>query len=152
MRPEQRLSVPTVNYLLWPEPRRLLKEFIDTGDGELALLNSNGDPLWVDHIDEDGKYSKSDNIKNAFARLTRKLEIRKPLKSLKKTLSSKLRDSERFNGLEDLCLGHAPQKMSDRHYTSAPQTLFDTAVCWLAEQYGFQPTHVEKAVSFNPSV
>ena len=128
-------AVPTVNYLLWPETLKLLKEFVDHGEGELAMLNSNGTPLWSESL-SNGKYHKSDNIKNAFDRLRKKLGITKPPKSLKKTSSSKIRDNERFNGLEDLFLGHAPQKMSDKHYASALQTLFDKAICWLAGQYG----------------
>lgn len=32
-------SVPTVNYLLWPETLRLMKQFADRGDGDLVLLN-----------------------------------------------------------------------------------------------------------------
>jgi hypothetical protein len=64
------------------------------------------------------------------------LGLPKPLKSLKKTSSSKLRDHEKFNGLEDLFLGHAPQKMSDKHYTTAPQKLLDSAIRWLASEYG----------------
>lgn len=92
-------SVPTVNYLLWPETVQLLKQFVDQGEGDLALLNANGSSLWSEQFDSDGKYGKSDNIKNAFDRLKSKLKITKPLKSFKKTSSSKLRENERFNGL-----------------------------------------------------
>ncbi len=129
-------SVPTVNYLLWPETVQLLKQFIDQGEGDLALLNANGSSLWSEQFDSDGKYGKSDNIKNAFDRLKSKLKITKPLKSFKKTSSSKLRENERFNGLEDLFLGHAPQKMSDKHYTTTPQKRLDAALGWLALEYG----------------
>lgn len=129
-------SVPTVNYLLWPETLTLLKKFMDDGDSELAIMNSNGSSLWSEQLNEKGKYGKADNIKSAFFRLKKKLGITKPLKSLKKTSSSKLRDNERFNGLEDLFLGHAPQKMSDKHYTTTPQKRLDAALSWLALEYG----------------
>jgi integrase len=129
-------SVPTVNYLLWPDTVALLKQFQNTGDDPLALVNANGSALWAEQLDLEGKYGKSDNIRNAFSRLTSKVGLTKPLKSLKKTSSSKLRDNERFNGLEDLFLGHAPQKMSDKHYTAAPQKLLDSAIRWLASEYG----------------
>jgi len=128
-------SVPTVNYLLWPATLTLLKQFMDDGESRLALLNSNGSPLWTERYGENGKYSKTDNIKNAFDRLKKELKINKPLKSFKKSSATKLRGNERFNGLEDLFLGHAPQKMSDKHYTAVPLQLLDTAISWLAEQY-----------------
>ncbi len=131
-------SVPTVNYLLWHETAKLLKEFFNQNDGDRALVNGNGTPLWSEQLDAEGNYGKCDNIRTAFFRLTKKLGITKPLKSLKKTSSSKLRDNERFNGIEDLFLGHAPQKMSDKHYTTAPQKLFDAAITWLASEYGFE--------------
>ena len=102
-------------------------------------MNSNGTPLLSERNDESGKFKKTDNIKNAFDRLKTKLDIAKPLKSFKKSSASRLRDSDRFNGLEDLFLGHAPQKMSGRHYTTPPQGLLDAAICWLAEQYGLEP-------------
>jgi len=133
-------SVPTVNYLLWPETLSLLKQFMDHGNSSLALLNSSGSPLWKERYGENGKYCKTDNIKNAFDRLKKDLNIDKPLKSLKKSSSTKLRDNDRFNGLEDLFLGHAPQKMSDKHYTTPPQQLLDTAISWLAVQYKLEPS------------
>lgn len=128
--------MPTVNYLLWPDTTALLERFLNHRDGPLALINAHGTSLRVEQFDAQGNYAKSDNIKNAFFRLTQKLGLKKPLKSLKKTSSCKLRDNERFNGLEDLFLGHAPQKMSDKHYTMAPQRLLDSAIRWLASEYG----------------
>lgn len=135
-------SVPTVNYLLWPETVKLLQEYFNQGDSERAILNSNGSVLWSEQLNAEGRYSKTDNIKNAYFRLARKLGLTKPLKSLKKTSSSKLRDNERFNGVEDLFLGHAPQKMSDKHYTTAPQKLLDAAICWLATEYGLEAPQI----------
>jgi len=129
-------NVPTVNYLLWPETLRLLvQERNPIGDG-LVLLNSNGAPLWTEEIGPGGKYRKTDNIKNAFERLRKELMITKPLKSLKKTSATKIRNHEKFHGLEGLFLGHAPQSMSDKHYTQAPLDLLDQAIRWLGSEYG----------------
>ena len=136
-------NVPTVSYLLWPETLRLLKAHHDNGNGEYALLNSNNMPLWTEHYHENGKYRKTDNIKNAFDRLKARTSISKPLKAFKKSSASKLRDSEKYNGVEDLFLGHAPQKMSDKHYTTTPQRLLDSAICWLAAEYGLESPSVE---------
>ena len=32
--------------------------------------------------------------------------------------------------------GHAPQKMSDKHYTKTPEKLLDQAIQWAGKQYG----------------
>lgn len=129
-------NVPTVNYLLWPETCRLLGHERNSSTEGLVLLNSNASPLWSEEIGPNGKYKKTDNIKNAFDRLRKKLKIEKPLKSLKKTSATKIRGHETFHGLEGLFLGHAPQSMSDRHYTQVPQALLDQAIRWLGTEYG----------------
>ena len=67
--------------------------------------------------------------------LCKKIGIKKPLKSFKKTSASLLRGEERFQNLEDLFLGHAPKKISDKHYTEVPARLLDKATTWLEEQY-----------------
>ena len=131
-------TVPTVNYLLWPETFHLLQQERSSESADRLLLNSNGSPLCAESIDEDDKYQKTDNIKNAFDRLRKKVNIKKPLKSLKKTSASLLRGDERFQGLDGLFLGHAPQSMSDKHYTLAPTKLLDRAITWLRRQYDIQ--------------
>lgn len=77
-------SVPTVNYLLWTDTVTLLNELLNQGNGELALVNANGSALWAEQLDAEGNYGKTYNIRNAFFRLTGKLGLTKPLKSLKK--------------------------------------------------------------------
>ena len=106
------------------ETFRLLKQQRDAKSKSRVLSNTNGSPIWSEEITKDGKYKKTDNVKHAFDRLRKVAEIEKPLKSLKKTLASLLRNSGTFSGLEGLFLGHAPQSMSDRHYSQVPQTLF----------------------------
>jgi len=129
-------SVPTVRYRLWPETLRLLKQERSDNDSERVLLNESGKPLWHESVDDDGKLTKMDNVRSAFARLQKKTKINKPLKSLKKTSASLIRSHEGYASLESLFLGHAAQSMSDRHYAQAPQTLLDEAVNWLRGQYG----------------
>ncbi len=101
----------------------------------LTLLNANYSPLWIETLRTNGKYKKTDNVKNAFDRLRKKEGINKPLKSFKKTSATLVKGNERFNGLEDLFLGHAPKKMSDKHYTQVPGKLLDQAILWLETQY-----------------
>ena len=84
----------------------------------------------------DGKYKKTDGIKNAFHRLNQTTDINKPLKSLKKTSATLIRGNQKYASLESLFLGHAPQSMADKHYAAAPQELLDEAITWLGEQYG----------------
>lgn len=152
-------NVPVVNYKLWAETFRLLQQERNPKSPDRVLTNSNGSPLWVEEMTKDGKYRKMDNVKNAFDRLRKvektekpskarkkksvktkekalKATIAKPLKSLKKTSASLLRDNAKFASLEDLFLGHAPQKMSDKHYAQVPHKLLDQAIQWLGKQYG----------------
>lgn len=129
-------NVPIVNYILWPETLRLLIQERAANSKDRVLLNSHGTPILWDEINKDGQYKKNDNVKNAFERLRKKLKIEKPLKSLKKTSATLLRDNERFHGLEGLFLGQAPQAMSDKHYTHVPQNLLDRAIQWLGQELG----------------
>ncbi len=129
-------NVPVVNYKLWGETFRLLQQERAADSTDRVLLNFNGSAIWTEQINGEGKYQKTDNVKSAFDRLRKVVKIEKPLKSLKKTSASLLRDNANFSNLEKLFLGHAPQSMSDRYYTQVPQTLFDQAIAWLGQEFG----------------
>lgn len=129
-------NVPVVNYKLWPEALRLLRQERAAESEDRVLLNANGSPLWSEEITDDDKYQKADNVKSAFGRLQEKTKITKPLKSFKKTSATLLRDNEKYSGLAGLFLGHAPQGMADRHYVQVPQGLLDQAIEWLGKEYG----------------
>jgi integrase len=129
-------NVPVVNYVLWPETIRLLRQERAAESQDRVLLNSNGSAIWSEKIVDGGKYQKTDNVKNAFDRLRKTKNIDKPLKSLKKTSATLLRNNRGFSGLESLFLGHAPQSMADKHYAGVPQELLDQAVTWLGQEYG----------------
>jgi integrase len=128
-------KVPTVNYLLWPDTFRLLVQERNQASSGRVLVNANGSPLCTQTMEPDSKFKRTDNVKNAFDRLKNKVDIKKPLKSLKKTSATLLRGNERFQGLEGLFLGHAPQTMSDKHYTQVPGKLLDQAIAWLERHY-----------------
>ncbi|HCO23643.1 MAG TPA: hypothetical protein DIT97_11515 [Gimesia maris] len=132
-------GVPTVNYLLWPETLKLLRKYQNDSESERFLLNNKGAPLLSESINKNQKYQKSDNIKCVFDRFRKKVGINKPLKSLKKTSASRLRNNVSYNSLVDLYLGHAPQSMSERHYATHPQELFDSAISWLAAEFKLDP-------------
>ena len=91
-------------------------------------------PLLTEELEASGAYRKTDNVKNAFDRLRKKLKLKKSLKSLKKTSATLIRGNERFQGLEGLFLGHAPQSMADKHCAQVPQALLDEALRWLGTQ------------------
>lgn len=126
--------MPEVNYLLWTETLKLLKQEHKPNSIGRVLVNANGAPLCTERVGDDGKFKRTDNIKNAFDRLKKKIDLSKPLKSLKKTSASLLRGNEKYQGLEGLFLGHAPKSMSDKHYTAVPEKLFDEAISWLATE------------------
>ena len=87
-------NVPVVNYLLWPETLRLLEqERTDENQGRV-LHNANGSALCTEVLTADGKYKKTDNVKNAFDRLRKKEGIDKPLKSFKKTSATLVKGDE----------------------------------------------------------
>jgi len=129
-------NVPEVDYLLWPETIRLLRQERDAKSSDRVLLNSNGSPIWSEKLGDDGKYYKTDNVKNAFDRLRKTKGIHKPLISLKKTSASLLRNNKEFRGVENLFLGHAPRTMADKSYAEVYKELLDPAVTWLGQTYG----------------
>lgn len=128
-------NVPVVEHLLWDETFQLLvRQRNPSGKGRV-LVNENGEPICRDDLGKEGKYKKNDNVKNAYDRLKEKTGISKPLKSLKKTSATMIRNNKEYQGLEDLFLGHAPRKMSDRHYAKPPQDLLNEATAWLRLKY-----------------
>lgn len=129
-------NVPVVDYKLWPETLRLLKQERAADSQDRVLLNHNGGFLWFAECGDNGKLRKNDNIKNAFERLRAAKDIKKSLKSFKKTSASLLRGNPRFESVRDLFLDHAPTTIGDRHYAKAPTKLLDQAIDWLAKQYG----------------
>jgi integrase len=143
-------QVPLVNYKLWPETMALLKKHRSHQPTGRVLLNARGEPLWQEQIDANGKYKKQDNVRNAFNRLRKKTGVDKPFKCLKKTSASLLRESEQFNSVVDLFLGHAPQKMSERHYAADPQQLLDRAIGWLRDHYAQHQCFVARSSELGP--
>jgi integrase len=131
-------NVPVVCYVLWSETLRLLKLERSQIEAGNVLLNENGGRILWDEVTVDGKYRKNDNIKNAFDRLRRKTNIKKPLKSLKKTSATLIRGNPAFASLESLFLGHSGKTIAHRHYAQPPQNLLDQAIRWLATEYGVE--------------
>ena len=136
-------NVPEVSYKLWPETLELLTHEWSGDDTGRVLLNRDGFPLWSERY-EDDKYKKTDNIRNAFARLTKKTGVNKPLISLKKTSASRLRNNDKFNSVRSLFLGHAEVRVADQHYAENPKELLDRALEWLRGELGIDQLQLKK--------
>lgn len=129
----QHENVPTVSFKLWPETLRLLRQHRTEPEAEAVLVNAGGQRLWQDSQTTAGKYQKIDNIRTAYERLRQKVGISKPLKALRKTSASLIANHNEFRGLEDLFLGHAPRRISDRHYVRTSPEILDQAISWLRQ-------------------
>ena len=136
-------NVPEVSYKLWPETLELLTYEWSGDDTGRVLLNRDGFPLWSERY-KDGKYTKTDNIRNAFARLAKKKDIKKSLISLKKTSASRLRNNDKYNSVRSLFLGHAEVRIADQHYAENPKELLDRALEWLRGELGIDQLQLKK--------
>ncbi|HEY1067804.1 MAG TPA: hypothetical protein VGE52_16900, partial [Pirellulales bacterium] len=139
-----RENVPMVSYRLWPETLRLLKQE-RAQSGDRVLVNRDGGPLKFEEL-RGKKLVKIDNVNSAYDRLRRRLKFTKPLKALKKTSASLIRDHKNYTSLESLFLGHASRSVAHRHYAKEPQTLLDDAIAWLGRQYQTVPDAEMKEV------
>lgn len=128
-------NVPKVNYRLWEETFTLLKEQ-RAKNSELVLLNEKGGSLLTEKDSDDGRYQKNDNIKTAYSRLCRKLNLRYPFKLLRKTAASELASSAEFARFAQYFLGHAPSNVADASYVKQSQEEFDKALRWLGKRFG----------------
>jgi len=74
------------NFCLWPETVDILKTYIANHRGrpsnekvaELVFIGKRGNAFCWEHLDEDGKYKRSDAIKNRFRRLYKKAGLKRP--------------------------------------------------------------------------
>lgn len=131
-------KVPKVDYPLWKETFRLLKE-CRSDHSTLVLVNESGLPL-VEESDKEGKWKRRNNIKSEFFRLqhrTMKLSAkeRKPLKSLRKTGATMLEQSV-YGRFAEHYLGEAPSTIASKHYVHKNGPEFDEAIKWLGQALG----------------
>ncbi len=142
-------NVPEVTYFLWPSTRDLLKKEM-ARNGELALLNADGNPLVSETIRDDGKLRRCDTIRSAFGRLIRKVngdeakvaaEAGRPAKKietffkrLRATSANLLQQHPQHRAVAAYFLAHAPASVKDRHYTSGDDVALAKALRWLGEQ------------------
>jgi hypothetical protein len=121
---------------MWQMTQQLLRQFVVKG--EFALENRRGKRL-VEARLKDGKYVKYDNIGMGFQRLCQRLNIKpQPLKLLRKTSSTLLRNSKHYSQFARLLLGRFPQGVDETHYWDAGGSNFAEAVRWLGGVYGLE--------------
>ncbi len=131
---ENHENVPEVSYKLWKPTHELLAKYMAT-EGELALLNEDGNPLQRKFVDENGKPQKVCNITSAYARLRQKLEL-PPMGQFRKCSANLIYNHDTYRPLHSLFLGHAPRSVAEQHYVSAGRQMLDAAIDWLGEQFG----------------
>lgn len=130
-------NVPEVCYPLWSQTVELLRKERGQHD-TLWLTNEDGGPLKVEELNG-GKLRKNDNIRNAFARLCRKLGIKQAkFKLLRKTASSMLDNNNDYARFAQHFLGHAPQTTAGTHYVTPSANQFRNAIAWLGQQFGIK--------------
>lgn len=131
-----RAGVPEVDYPLWTETFRLLKEH-RSADPTRVLINDRGGELFERVLNTNGRTKLRDNINSAFRRVSRKLGLMtvtlKQFRATSATVLNKHKDYARF---AQHFLGQSPRTIAERHYVVQSQELFDEAIVWLGKQYG----------------
>ena len=135
-------EVPEVDYKLWPRTAELLREY--RSGGPVVLLTVTGRRWVFEELTAEGKLRSTDSVASNFNRLRDKLEIPKPLKSLRQTSASILVSHAHYGRLKGHFLGHSPRGLAERNYAAPSSELFDAAVAWLGEQYGLMPIAATK--------
>ena len=135
---QQHEGVPTVSYPLWRCTLKLLQS-LHTKKGDYVLTNQDGGQLKTERIRDDGKYTKVDNIAVAYYRLCKRLKMtQQPLKLIRKTSATLLRNSGQYSQFAVLFLGHSPRGIAETHYYGDAGVSFSDAIRWLAGQYGVE--------------
>src|SRR5579884_3377101 len=130
----RRKGTPTVCYKLWPETFALLKQY--RSGQENVLLTKSG-KTYLRQAHEGGKLVSRDIIAGSFRQLCKRLGFKKQMKQLRKTSATMLESHPVYGRFTSFFLGHAPASLKDRHYARPDQALFDEAVNWLGQQFGF---------------
>jgi len=128
-------NVPTVVYRLWDETVRLLRQEM-TEDGEYVLLDSKGQPLYIEKKDADGA-GLYDKIKSSWRDYFGRKRVKKyTLKSFRFISSDIMKDGP-FRLYQEVWLGHSPKTVAAKNYSGAEDC---TEVCeWLQTQYFPRP-------------
>jgi integrase len=129
-------STPEVKYRLWPETLELLRTH-RSPDPTRVLVNIKGKPLRDEWIKPNGKLALRDDIRNAFQRYRKSVGIQTnwPPSIIRKTAANQLEQHPDYKYYVGYFLGHSPQSVKDRYYTTPSTTQFDAALDWLRGQF-----------------
>lgn len=131
-------SIPTVNWKLWPETFKLLKEQ-RSSDPQHVLLSDEGTVLCRGSAKDTGKalVERNDVIGRNMRRLFVRLKITKQFTALRKTGVSKFDSHGEFARYSMHFLCQSPRSVLAKFYLTPAQEQFDKAVRWLGQEYGF---------------
>ena len=130
---DDKAGVPTLSYRLWPQTLELLRRF-RSNHPTLALTTQSGRSWVRDFIDEKGIRRRVDAVKSDYAHLCKRLGLKKPMSTLRKTGPSLLEEHGEFGHHSQHFLGQAPTSIAAKLYVSPSREQFDRAVTWLGEQ------------------
>jgi integrase len=132
---KKRKTVPTVEYVLWPETVAALDKYPSKHE-EFVLTSSTGTPLWKTEV-RNGKSVRVDLIGRQWRMGRGEGQQTKPpipLKALRSVSATILESNKDYARFGQVFLGHAPSTMKDRHYSGLAQSEFDAAILWLRQQ------------------
>jgi len=125
-------GVPTVEYALWDETVRLLKQLPPT-DKTYVFINGNGLQLVRRELHDD-KISRVDSIAKDFQKWFTLNKIKDvSLKQFRSAASSLIANSE-YARYYDYYLGHAPRGIGERNYAVPNNEVFSQLLTWLGGQ------------------
>jgi integrase len=125
-------KVPTVTYWLWNETIQLLKQEM-TPDASFALLDTKGQPLYIDSKDGPDGASLYDKIKSSWRdHFGRDGSKKYTLKDFRFISADLIKDSA-HRLYQEVWLGHSPKTPAAKSYSSSEDC---TEICkWLRTQY-----------------
>lgn len=125
-------KVPTVTYWLWEETVQLLRQEMTEG-GEYALLDSKGQPLYIDTKDGPQGASLYDKIKSSWRDYFGRDGAKKYTLKDFRYFSSDLIKGSPFRLYQEVWLGHSPKTVAAKNYSGAEDC---TEVCkWLHTRF-----------------
>jgi integrase len=128
-------TVPVVTYKLWKTTLKELKKHL-SDDPVQALLTQSGKQWVRTTLQDDGKFSKADNIDSNFAHLQKSTNIKKSLKVFRSTAASLIGTNPRYRELRSLFLGHSSKCVADTNYVKSPDEFLAEAIAWLGKELG----------------
>jgi integrase len=129
-------NCPVVRYKLWGSTFGLLKRW-RSADPEIVLLTRTGG-RWIVPHQGDGSYSRSDCVSSAMRKWMREAGVKRPVKALRATASSKLGEHPQYKFYIDYFLGHSPKTVAERSYYKPTDGEFFEALEWLERGLGLK--------------